>query len=94
MKKISEIPIEESSGSKLSCKRAKTAFQLKRNSSLFKASDALKKDNRCKNKSIQINWKMDGSKDRSVQVDGNIVFRQSPNDIAGKFAAPFEQMSF
>ena len=57
-------------GDEVSCARAKTSLQLKRNSALQKACETLKKDSRCDNKSVEIAWKIDGSKDRGMKVDG------------------------
>ena len=93
MKNSPEHQLTDSTGAKISVKRAKTAFQLKRNASLIKASELLKKDDRCKNKSVAIVWKMDGSKDRVVRVDGRDAFRQRQNDTNGSFLPPFENLS-
>ena len=70
--------------------RAKTSMQLKRNSCLIKAADALKKCDQNKDKSIQICWKVEGSKECQVQVDGHVAFQQSSADLVGRFTAPFE----
>jgi len=74
--------------------RAKTSMQLKRNGCLTKAADVLKKCNQNKGKSIQICWKVEGSKDRQVQLDGQVAFQQSSTDLAGRFTAPFERLTF
>jgi hypothetical protein len=74
------------SAGNMSCNRAKASIQLKRNGSLKKAAELLKKDARCKIKSVNIAWKQDdGTKDRSVEVDGHIVFKQQISDLAGSF---------
>jgi hypothetical protein len=79
----------------LSCNRAKTSIQLKRNGSLKKAAELLKKDARCKSKSVNIAWKQDdGTKDRSVEVDGKSIFKQQISDLAGSFESQFHDLSF
>ena len=82
------------SSGELQVGRAKTSTQLKRNSSLTKASDLLKKDNRCQGKNVEICWKVEGSKERQVQVDGHVAFQQTLTDLAGRFLPPFENVSF
>ena len=84
------------SGGKITCNRAKTAIQLKRNACLMKACNLLKKDNRCKNKSVNIVWqKQDGTKDRAVEVDGIPIFNQSISDLTGAFVdIQFQNLSF
>ena len=84
------------SDEKITYNRAKTAIQLKRNACLMKACDLLKKDNRCKNKSVNIVWqKQDGTKDRAVEVDGIPIFNQSISDLTGAFVdIQFQNLSF
>ena len=74
--------------------RAKTSTQLKRNSCLTRAADILKKDGRNNGKTVEICWKVDGSKDRQVQVAGQVAFSQTSSDLAGRFLAPFEALTF
>ena len=67
-------------------------MQLKLNGALHQAVDTLKKDERCANKSIEISWKADGTKDRGVKVDGRMAFHQTSNDIVGRFLQPFQDI--
>ena len=80
--------------------RAKTSLQLKRNGAVTKASDKLKQDPRNNGKTVKIAWKIDDpkergveSKTRGVEVNGVLVFLQSPTDSIGMFGAPFQDMS-
>ena len=64
------------SAGKITCSRAKTSVQLKRDGSLKQVCNVLKKDSRCKDKTVTIIWQIEGSKDRSVEVDGHPIFYQ------------------
>ena len=77
LNKIGDGKLDDGKGGKVGVQRAKTSLQLKRNASLTKACDKLKKDVRCKEASVEIVWKIDGSRDRGVKVNGNFIFRQS-----------------
>ena len=60
----------------------------------MKACDLLKKDGRCRGKSVKICWQMDASKDRGVEIDGQTIFKQISTDSSGLFLAPFQDLSF
>ena len=95
LKKINDgnPSMKDSQGNTIDIKRAKTSWQLKRNAALKSACDLLKKDSRCKDKSVEISWKIDSSKNRSVKVDGEIIFQQCPSDCSGNFQNPFQDLS-
>ena len=82
------------SAGKITCSRAKTSVQLKRNGSLKQVCNVLKKDCRCKDKTVTIIWQIEGSKDRSVEVDGHPIFHQKLSDLTGTFDSQFKDLSF
>jgi len=53
----------------------------------------LKKDPRCRNKIPEIKWKIEGSKNRQVELDGQPISLQSPGDCSGHFMTPFADLS-
>ena len=73
-------------------KRAKTNLQMNRNNTLYRIQDFLKKEPSTKSKSIEIIWKMDGSKDRGVKVGDDMAFVQKSTDLSGSFLAPFQNL--
>ena len=76
LKKVDERggSMAEDDSNKVSIKRAKIQWQLKRNASLKKASELLKKDPRAKDKEVTIEWQMEGTKNRAVKVGIDVVF--------------------
>ena len=82
------------SAGKITCSRAKTSVQLKRNGSLKQVCNVLKKDSRCKDKTVTIIWQIEGSNDRSVEVDGHPIFHQKLSDLTGIFDSQFQDSSF
>ena len=80
----------------LICNRAKMAVQLKRNGSLVRALEILKKDARYKGKKIDICWKKEDVKDknRAVDVDGTPAFEQNVSDLIGSFSSHFQDLAF
>ena len=86
--------MKDSGDNKISVARAKTASQMKRNSSLKKACDLLKKDGRTNGLTVEIKWLIelpDGtkSKDRAVTVGDEVAFLQIPSDLTGSFQKSF-----
>ena len=77
----------------VSVARAKTSVQLKRNGALQQACEKLKKDSRCKDKSVEIVWQMEGKKDRGVKVGDQIAFLQISTDLTGKYNVPFNDLT-
>ena len=77
---------------KMEVQRAKTALQFKRNGSLARACDLIKKDPRAKDKSVEIIWKKDGIKDRFVEMDNIPIFQQTSADLIGSFFSPFQDL--
>ena len=94
-KNVQGKPFYDNSRNELKIDRAKTAFQLGRNSVLRRAADVLKKDARCKNKEIQVEWRLKDSKDkaREVQVDGVTAFRQLVDEPSGCFLGSFSDLT-
>ena len=94
LKKIDERggSMPEDDSNNISIKRAKIQWQLKRNASLKKASEILKKDPRAKDKEVTIDWQMEGTKDRAVKVGADVVFLQNKADATGKFQKPFDSL--
>ena len=77
---------------KMEVQRPKTATQLKRNGSLARACDLIKKDPRAKDKSVEIVWKKDGTKDRFVEMNNIPIFQQISADLIGSFLSPFQDL--
>ena len=77
----------------VSIKRAKISWQLKRNASLKKALDLVKKDSRARGKNVSIEWQIEGTKNRAVKIGTDIVFLQTKADAAGKFQKPFSDLA-
>ena len=81
-------------GKEIAFGRAKTAFQRKRNESLKKAAELLKKDSLCEESTMKIVWKAeDGSKIRFVNVGERPIFIQNVADVSGIFKTPFDHLS-
>ena len=74
--------------------RAKTALQMKRNDALRKALLLIQKDARAQGKSPEIEWKLEGTKDRAVKMGGQTVFLQTSSDHCGHFVAPYADLGF
>ena len=76
---------------KMEVQKAKTASQLKRNGSLARVCELLKKDPRAKDKTVEIVWqdKEEGTKNRFVELTGVPIFKQTPTDLVGTFLSPF-----
>jgi len=83
---------KDCAGGNISVGRAKTSLQLKRNGALKQALKLIKQDSRASGKSAEICWLIEGSKDRTVKLGDQVVFRQKPTDIGGEFAAPFQNI--
>ena len=86
--------VKNKSGSELKFDKVKPASQLKRNASLRQACDVLKKDSTNVGKQIEIAWQIEGSKDRGVKIANEMVFRQSTEDLVGKFVPAFQHLSW
>ena len=82
--------MNDGAGGEVTVDRAKTVLQLKCNGPLRQALKILKEDVRNKGKSVEINWQMERSKDRSMEIGKVPIFLQKPTDTSGKFAAPFQ----
>ena len=92
LKKTSETHIEDAQGHVITVARAKTAAQLHRNGAMRRALKMIKSHAAARGREPQINWKVENSKDRTIEVDNTIVFSQSPNDIGGIFRGPFSNL--
>ena len=76
----------------ITCDRAKTSMQRKCNDSLHRVCDLLKKDPRSQGKTVSIQWQIENSKNRGVQLDGVSIFLQTTTDLSGSFLAPFQDL--
>ena len=85
--------MQEDDSNKVSVKRAKISWQLKRNAALKKAAELLKKDVRAKGKDVAIEWQIEGTKDRAVKVGNEVVFLQTKADAAGSFQKSFANLA-
>ena len=84
----------EDDQNQVSVKRAKTAWQLKRNANLKQVVDRLKKDGKLQGKEPVIAWQLEGTKDRAVKVGDVVAFLQKPTDACGIFLAPYQNVVF
>ena len=58
-----------------------------------KTNDVIKTDGRSSGSGIVINWKIEGSKDRSVTVNGFVAFLQEKQDSIGSFREDFGHLT-
>ena len=72
---------------------AKTAKQLTRNWAMKKANDLIRAEGKSSGADIFINWKIEGSKDRSVTVNGFVAFLQEKQDSIGSFSEDFQHLT-
>ena len=77
--------MQEDDSNKVSVKRAKIFWQLKRNAALKKAAELLKKNVRAKGKDVAIQWQIECTKDRAVKAANEVVFLQTKADAAVSF---------
>ena len=84
----------EDDQNQVSVKRAKIAWQLKRNANLKQAVDRLKKDGKLQGKEPLIAWQLEGSKHRAVKIGDVVAFLQKPTDACGIFLAPYQSVAF
>ena len=87
-------PLKEDDKNTIGIQRAKIAWQLKRNSSLKKAEEILKKDARAKGQTCKIDWQVEESKTRTVSVGDVVAFSQDIGDQTGCFVEAFANCSF
>ena len=85
--------MSEDDSNDISSRRAKTAWQLKRNSNLKKAADAIKNHSSLRGQSVKIEWKFDDEKRRFVKAGEKEFFIQSECEVAGKIAALFDDLT-
>ena len=68
-------------------------MQRERNLALKQACAKLKADSRNTGKEVSIEWLVEGSKDRTISVNKQIVFVQKFQDAIGIFQSPFQNMT-
>ena len=83
----------DTQGGKLNFTRAKSSIQLQRNSALKQALSKIQKHPSCQGKAPVINWQIEGTRDRTVTIDGVICFDQKIDDIIGTYKAPFTDLA-
>ena len=85
--------IELNVGSKkLMIKPARTELQRKRNYAMRKAEELIKASTLTAGKEVKIEWKVDGSRERLVTVNGTTAFKQGEHDVKGVFLQPFADL--
>ena len=77
---------------KLMIKPARTELQRKRNYAMRKAEELIKASTHTGGKEVKIEWKVDGSRERLVTVNGTAAFKQEENDVKGVFLQPFADL--
>ena len=84
--------IAEDNSNFVSIKRPKIAWQLKRNASLKKAVDLLKKDPCARGKDVSIECQIEGTNNRAVEIVNEIVFLQTRADAVDKLQKSFSDL--
>ena len=74
--------------------KAKTQKKFQRNSSMFQALDKVKAHSEAIGKECKIEWKIDGSWDRTITVAGQIAFVQHAGEATGLFKGSFANLTF
>ena len=85
--------MNEDDANVISIKRAKIAWQLKRNACLRKAVDVLKKDDKAKSENVFVDWLVEDTKHREIKIGSAVAFRQKIDDVSGSFLPPFAHLS-
>jgi hypothetical protein len=68
-------------------------MQRKRNDSLHRVCEIVNKDPRSQGKTVSIQWQIEESKIRGVQLDGISIFLQTTTDLSGSFLPPFQDLT-
>ena len=91
--KATNQALTDGRGGSLRIDRAKTQVQLARNNNMKKAKDLVQSHSAATGRAATIDWQktVDGriTKDRTVEIGGQIAFTQGPKDLQGVFHAPF-----
>ena len=80
-------------GHAISIAKAKTQKQLDRNAILFQALEKIKGHTSAQGKTCAIEWVIQDSWNREVQVDKQTAFVQQGGDMMGSFVGPFVSLS-
>ena len=80
-------------GHAISIAKAKTQKQLDRNAILFQALEKIKAHTSAQGKTCAIEWVIQDSWNREVQVDKQTAFVQQGGDMMGSFVGPFVSLS-
>ena len=80
-------------GNEISFGKAKTQKQIQRNSSMMQALDKIKAHSDAANKTCKIEWKLEGTWDRSITVAGQTAFIQKAGENIGNFLGSFSNMT-
>ena len=94
VKKAEKLSLKDKGGNSLQIARAKTNMQLQRNKFMKKAFEKIKHHDLSQNKSVKLNWQIEGSKDRTITVADIPVFRQSISDMQGSFLDAYSSVTF
>ena len=76
--KIIDSKTTDENGGEIQVARAKTSVQRERNAALKQACAKLKADSRNTGKEISIEWLIDGTKNRTVNINKRVVFFTDP----------------
>ena len=87
--KMQSAQVKDAKGASISCVRAKTQIQLARNSSLHQAKRLISEHASGKGQNVKIEWRLEGSRTRTVVVGDVIAFSQEMGDMTGTFAGVF-----
>ena len=93
LKKIIDSKLTDENGGEIQVARAKTSVQRERNVALKQACAKLKADSRNTGKEVSIEWLIDGTKNRTVNINKQVVFLQTLQDTIGTFQSPFQNLS-
>jgi hypothetical protein len=93
LKKIIDSKTTDENGGEIQVARAKTSVQRERNAALKQACAKLKTDSRNIGKEISIEWLIDGTKNRTVNINKQVVFLQTLQNTIGTFQSPFQNLS-
>lgn len=48
----------------------------------------------CAGKTVEMHWKVDGTKDRQITADDVVLFSATPSDVTGKFLGVIANLYF
>ena len=94
LERLKEHPLQLNDGTTLRVDNKKTARQEQRNYSLTHAKELLEKHPQNNNKTVNLNWKLTGTKTRNITIDDVPAFTQLATDLTGTFSPNFSSLTF